>query len=174
MEKLESRILELLRQESSISRMVKVLDIKEENLADSIIDLEIQGFITLESKKWKLTEKGNEIFEKRDNLLKKLKIEYLYGKINNREEYNKRKKDLEDISYIISISENIIESETSIESEQLGQEGTDIKPEEKSELIQEEMVIKPEEKKEILICSKCGTENRQEYNYCRKCGNPLK
>ncbi len=98
--RLEGKILELISKNCDSLYILENLKIKEEDLADIIICLENKGMIKIDNKNWILAEKGREIFEKRENLFKKLKIGYLRGDINSREEYNSRKKELEDIPQI--------------------------------------------------------------------------
>ena len=97
MEKLEYKVLDFLNQEYAISRIVRDLDIKDEDLADIIVSLDDKELIVIKDKKWVISEKGKELFQKRDMFLRKLKIDYLYGEIGSRDEYNRRKKGWEDL-----------------------------------------------------------------------------
>lgn len=193
MGELESKVLELLNREYAINYIIREFNIKDEYLADIIISLEDRGLITLRDKKWKITEKGKDIFEKRDRLFKKLKIEYLYGEIDSRDEYDRRRKELEDISQIISSTEEIeditedekIKGHEIIKTEVVQPEIT-ISPEiqvieQKSEdehlndkITSDELPKIPKEEPTKKICPKCGIENKPESNYCRKCGTVLK
>lgn len=103
--KLEGKILSFILTGNNIDNILHELSIEEESLADIIIDLEFKELIILKDKNWKLTEKGKDIFKKRENIFKKLKIEYLHGDIRSRDEYNARKKELEEMPQIIFIYE---------------------------------------------------------------------
>ncbi len=104
--KLEGKILSFIETgNNNIDKILHELSIDEESLADMIIDLEFKELIILKDKNWILTKKGKDIFEKRENVFKKLKIEYLHGEINSRDEYNTRKKELEDMPQTIFIYE---------------------------------------------------------------------
>lgn len=181
MGELEIRVLELLNQEYAINYITRELNIKEEYLADIIISLEDKGLAALVDKKWKITEKGKDIFEKKDKLLKKLKVRYIHGEIDSRDEYDRRRKELEDISQIISSTDEIIEVvqpkiTTSSEMQVVEQKSKDEHLNDdtiidKNDLSKEEPIKKEPIKK---ICSKCGIENKPESNFCRKCGTNLK
>ena len=98
--------------------------------------------------------------------MKKLKIEYLHGEIGDREEYNRRKKELEDIS---SITDELMKKE---QTKDYVQPETIIVSEKKNEV--EPSTGKLSKDKSTKICPKCGIENKPESNFCRKCGTSLK
>ncbi len=139
MDELETRVLKLLSQGLTVNDIGKKIAADEETLADVIINLEMEGYVALNEKNWILTEKGKEIFNGGKEEFKLLKIEYLHGRINT-EEYNKRKKELEErLLFIVP-----------------------------------EAASKNEEMVRNIFCTKCGTENKIEYNFCRKCSFKLK
>lgn len=133
----ENKILLFLESGYKIDIMLKELNIDEEGIADIIIDLDTKELIYLEEKNWKLTQKGKDILKEiKAELLRKLKIDYLYGNID-KEEFQKKRKELE--SYII-----------------LEKSSTEYKIEEKDE----KNIICPKCGKENKIgskyCYKCG------------------
>src|SRR3989304_1597130 len=130
----------LLSQGLTVNEVGKKIATDEETLADVIINLEMEGYVALNEKNWILTEKGKEIFNGGKEEFKLLKIEYLHGRIN-KEEYNKRKKELDEKLIFI-----------------IPEVGTS----QKGEIVRN------------IFCTKCGTENKIEYNYCRKCSAKLK
>ncbi len=144
----ENKILMFLESGYKIDIMLKELNINEEGIADIIIDLDIKELIYLEEKNWKLTQKGKDILKVIiAELLRKLKIDYLYGNIN-KEEFQKKRKELE--SVIIIDRPNI------------------------EEKVEERIENKIEEKIDKNInCPKCGNENKTGSKYCYKCGEPL-
>lgn len=192
MGELEIKVLELLNREYDITYIIRELNIKDEHLADIIIGLDDDKLIMLKDKKWKITEKGRDIFEKRDQLFKKLKIEYLYGEIG-REEYNRRMQELGDISQFVIGTEYTIDSvveKDQIEKDQIEKDRIEKQEITRKKAVQPEMTVTPErisEKKNEdnistgklskepvkKICPKCGIENKPESNYCRKCGTIL-
>lgn len=94
-----NKILSLIDLGYDIDAILKELNIEEESLADMLIELETEEFIILKNKRWILTEKGKNILKEREGLLKKLKIEYIRGNID-KEEFQKRKKELESVSVV--------------------------------------------------------------------------
>lgn len=148
MEELKSIVLEMLNKGQQIDQIEEILKIEEEALADIIIDLDTGGFVILQDKQWIITKKGIDIFKEREEKLKKLKIEYLHGDIN-REEYDIRKRELDDLLRISYFT---------------------------NETIKTDMIIPKiiEQYTEKIICPNCEIENKPGANYCRKCGNMLK
>lgn len=148
MGELESKVLELLNREYAISYITRELNIKDEYLADIIISLEDKGLVTLKDKKWKISEKGKDIFEKRCQLLKKLKMEYLYGDIGNRDEYDRKRKELEDMSQIISSTDEMIEDEHEKDKHEKDKHEKDEHEKEdeiaKTEVVHPEITLSPE------------------------------
>ncbi len=145
MNEIENKILLYLESGYDIDTILKELNIDKEGLADIIIELEIKNLIFLKDKNWKLTKQGKDILKEiRVELLKKLKVDYLYGNIN-KEEFNKKRNELESI---------IIIEKPNIE-----------------ERLFERIGVKIEEKN--IICSKCEKENKPGSKYCYKCGTPL-
>ncbi len=146
MNDMENKILSFLEKGNNIDKILQELTIDEEILADMIINLELKEFIILKDKNWTLTEKGlNILEEQRKELLKKLKIEHMYGNIDL-EEFQKKKEELE------PVTEKIIEEQKK-----------------KEEL--EPVTEKIEENK--IICPNCGKENKVGSKYCSKCGRIL-
>ena len=177
MEKLEYKVLDLLNQECAISDIERDLDIEDDDLADIIICLDNKELIVLKDKKWIIAEKGKDIFDKRDRLLKKLRIDYMYGEIYSRDEYIRRKNGLEDLSQVISVKDDSATDDDIIKKEveekqvqQIGEINSEIVIEKKDDNKDEDL-SKVDTKK---ICSKCGVDNKAESNYCRKCGAMLK
>lgn len=106
----EYKILSLLELGYNIDAILKELNIEEENLADLILDLNNREFITLENKNWVLLEKAKGVLkEKREGLFKRLKVEYMYGKID-KQEFRQKRKELEIILQTPIVS-NILEDE---------------------------------------------------------------
>lgn len=202
MNALENKILELIRQGCTISYIEKNLDIKEEDLADIIIELDEKGFIKLQDKNWVLTDQGKEIFMKREEDFKKLKIDYLRGEIN-RDEFDKRKKELSDTNILeksdsdsrkffyppqnkdISIvQDRLPKEEPKIEEDKDSIIINDILPKEEHKIddnisrekikVEEDKVKEEPVELKKINCPKCKTENRPESNFCRKCGISLK
>ncbi len=188
MNALENKILELIHKGCVISYIEKNLNITEEDLADIIIELDEKGFIKLQDKNWVLTDQGKEIFVKREEELKKLKIDYLRGDIN-REEFDNRKKELSDINvpeksdsdnrkffYPPQNKDTNIVNDTPPKEEK---KKTDDKPIDKIK-VEEDKVKVEEDKVKVesipkkINCPKCKTDNRPESNFCRKCGTSLK
>lgn len=100
MNDIENKILSFLEFGYRVDMVLKELNIEEENLADIIIGLEDKGLVSLQDKNWILTQKGKDILKDiKEELLRKLKIEYLYGNIN-KDEFQKKKKELESIAVI--------------------------------------------------------------------------
>lgn len=175
MNALENNILELLRQGCIISDIEKNLNIKEEDLADIIIGLDEKGLIILQDKNWILTDKGKEIFVKREEELKKLKIDYLRGEIN-KDEFDRRKRELSDII------------EKSDDDSRKDSRNFFYPSSKKDDIVTQDIIPKDEPRKDDdkdkgkeepvelkkLICPKCSTENRPESNFCRKCGTAVK
>lgn len=175
MNDLENKILGLIRQGCTISYIEKNLNIKEEDLADIIIELDEKGFITLQDKNWVLTDQGKEIFVKREEELKRLKIDYLRGDIN-KEEFEKRKKELLDIN----IPEKSDSDSRKFFYPPQDKDSIIIKdviPNEEPKIDDKEKIkveVKDESALKKINCPKCKTENRPESNFCRKCGTSLK
>lgn len=97
---LENNILFLLESKYNIGIILKELNIDEITLADTIIELESRELMTLEDKNWILTEKGKDILkETKEELLKKLKIDHLYGNIS-KDEFQKKRNELESVIVI--------------------------------------------------------------------------
>lgn len=122
MNEIENRILLLLESGYKIDIISNELNIDKENLADIIIELENEELITLEDKSWTLTQKGKDILIKaKEELLKKLKIEYLYGNIN-KNEFQKKRSELESIIIIEKpqIEEKIEDKEKKINCPKCG------------------------------------------------------
>lgn len=139
MNDIENKILSLLEFGYKIDIILNELNIEEEILANIIIGLEDKGLISLQDKIWILTQKGKDTLKEiKEELLKKLKIEYLYGNIN-KDEFQKKKKELESIA----ITEKY---------------GTDKKTEDKED--KEKKIICPRCKQENKMgsryCYKCG------------------
>jgi predicted transcriptional regulator len=130
----ENKILYLLESGYNIDRIIKELNIEEESLADKIIELEGKELIVLEDKDWTLTQKGKDTLQEMKELLRKIKIEYLYGNIN-KDEFQKKRKELE--SFIM------------IE-----------KPREDEKIYKEKKIVCPkcgkENKIDSKFCFKCG------------------
>jgi len=146
MDELEIKVLTSLSQGLTIDEIEKKLAITKETLADAVINLEEQGFVIIKDKRWTLTEKGKEIYRGGEEELKRLKMEYLHGRVN-KEEYNKRKKELEETSlFVVPEVEMPAPAGTSPEKEAV----------------------------EKIYCPKCGAENKIGYNYCRRCRAILK
>ncbi len=102
MNELENIVLDLLIQGYSTYNLEKKLDLKDEDLAEIIINLEEKGLVILKDKKWRITEKGKGESEKRRaEKLKKIKIDFFHGEID-KDEYHKKKKELTYISQITS------------------------------------------------------------------------
>lgn len=93
---MENKILSFLELGYNIDAVIKELNIDKESLADIIIKLDSNGFIDLKDKNWVLTQKGKDTLKEMKELLKSLKLEYVYGNIS-REEFLEKKKELEDI-----------------------------------------------------------------------------
>src|SRR3972149_4466239 len=94
MNELETIVLDLLSQGYLTYNIEKKLDLKDEDLADIIINLEEKGLVILKDKKWRITEKGKGESEKRRaEKLKKIKIDFFHGEID-KDEYHKKKKEL--------------------------------------------------------------------------------
>lgn len=122
MNEIENRILLLLESGYKIDIILNELNVDKENLADIIIELENEELITLEDKSWTLTQKGKDILIKaKEELLKKLKIEYLYGNIN-KNEFQKKRNELESIIVIEKpqIEEKIEDKEKKINCSKCG------------------------------------------------------
>lgn len=97
MSELDNSILFLLESGYETRIILKELNIDEITLADIIIDLESKELITLEGKNWTLTEKGRDVLKEiKGELLKKLKIDHLYGNID-KDEFRKKINELESI-----------------------------------------------------------------------------
>lgn len=144
MDEIENKVLIFLELRYKIDEILKELGTEEESLADMIIELETKELIILENKNWILTQKGKGIVKEiKEESLKKLKIEYLHGNIN-KEEFHKKKKELESVVIIARPS-----TKEKIEDKKL-EEGKNIN------------------------CPKCGKENKTGSKYCYKCGEPLK
>ena len=100
MNEMENRILLFLESGYDIDTILKELNIDKISLADIIIELEGKELTTLKGKNWILTQKGKDILkEVREELHKKLKIEYLYGNIS-KDEFQRKRKELESILLI--------------------------------------------------------------------------
>ena len=100
MNEMENRILLFLESGYDIDTILKELNIDKISLADIIIELEGKELITLEGKNWILTQKGKDILkEVKEELHKKLKIEYLYGNIS-KDEFQRKRKELESVILI--------------------------------------------------------------------------
>lgn len=141
---IENKILLFLELGYKIDMILKELDIDEESLSDIIIELEGKELVTLEDKNWILTKKGKDILKNtKKELLKKLKIDYLHGKIT-RDEFQKKRKELEAITTI---------ERRSIEDK-----------------VDDKKLV--EDKK--INCSRCGKDNKAGSKYCYKCGEPFK
>lgn len=150
MNETENKVLFFLESKYKIDMILKELSMDEEGLANIIIELDSKGLITIEDKNWILTQKGKDILKEiREELLKKLKIDYLYGNMS-KDEFQKKKKELESI---VLIEKPHIEDKI-----------------EDKKLVKEKKLI--EEKN--INCPKCGKENKIESKYCYKCGEPLK
>jgi len=143
---IENKILLFLESGYKIDDILKELDIDEENLADIVIELDNKELIMLEDNNWILTQKGKDLLKEMKELIKKLKVDYLHGNIN-KEEFHKRKKELE---YILTIEK---EKPRGYESE--GKRFED-------------------KEKDKIICPKCGKENKVGSKFCYKCGEQIK
>ena len=151
MNEIENKVLFFLESRYKIDTILKELGMDEESLANIIIELETKGLITLEDKNWILTQKGKDILKDiREELLKKLKIDYLYGNMS-KDEFQKKKKELESLESIVLIEKP--HAEDKIEDKKL-----------EKKLIEDKNIN----------CPKCGKENKIESKYCYKCGEPLK
>lgn len=140
MNDIENKILSLLESGYDIDKILKELNIDEENLADTIIVLETKELIILDNKSWTLTQKGKDILKEMKESLKKIKIEYLYGNID-KDEFQKKRKELESIIII----ENL--------------------PDKTGEKSKEKKIICPkcgkENKIDSKFCYKCGESLKQ-------------
>ncbi len=96
MSDIENKILSFLESGYGIDTILDNLGIDKESLADIIIELDIKGLINLEDKNWKLTQKGKDTLKEIKTLLGEIKIDYMYGNLD-RDEFLKKKKELEDI-----------------------------------------------------------------------------
>ena len=94
MDEMENKILAFLESGYKIDIILNELNVAEENLADAIIELDKNGLIALDGKNWVLTQKGKNILKEIKELLKGLKLEYMYGNIS-RDEFWKKRKELE-------------------------------------------------------------------------------
>lgn len=151
MDDIEGKILLFIEHEYDTDTILRELNIEEENLADTIIELESNGLVTVENKNWVLTQKGKDILKERKELLKKLKIGYLRGNID-KDEFQKKREELESFMEIEkSIADNKIDK-TLVDKED------------------SDLGIKEDRKK---VCPKCKKDNKVGSKYCAKCGEPL-
>ena len=96
----ENKILSLLELEHKIDEILKDLGMDEGSLADIIIELEDKELIILKDKNWTLSQKGKDKLKyAKEELLKKLKIDYIRGNIS-KEEFQLKKRELESIATI--------------------------------------------------------------------------
>lgn len=149
MTEIENKILSLLELGYDIDKMLNELNIEnEEYLADMIIALENKELIILDNKSWILTQKGKDILKEMKDLLKRIKIDYLHGNID-KDEFQKKRKELELLDKKIEDQKKIIEDQT--------------KKDMKKDIYKEKKII----------CPKCEKENKIDSKFCNKCGEPL-
>ena len=91
MREIENKILSFLESGYKIDAIIIELNADKESVADVIIELDAKGFIGLNGKEWVLTQKGKDMLQEMKELLKNLKLEYMYGNISRDEFWKKRK-----------------------------------------------------------------------------------